>query len=51
MWSMEVLGEERLVLMPSIIKPLKKWKRSKFKKNYMSTSKRWGKITITHKDK
>ena len=37
--------------MPSVIKPLKRWKRSKFKKNYMSTSKRWGKITITYKDK
>jgi len=51
MRSMEVLGEKWVVLVPSIIKPLKKWKRSKFKKNYMSTSKRWGKITITQKEK
>lgn len=37
--------------MPSVIKPLKKWKRSKFKRNYMSSAKRWGKVIITHKEK
>ena len=37
--------------MPSIIPPLKKRKNSKFKKKPMASNKRWGKLTITQKEK
>ena len=37
--------------MPSVIKPLTKIKKSKFKKKYLASNKRWGKVVITQKEK
>lgn len=37
--------------MPSIIKPLTKIKKSKFKKKYLASNKRWGNVVITYKEK
>ncbi len=36
--------------MPSIIKPLTKIKKSKFKKNYLASNKRWGNVVTTYKE-
>jgi hypothetical protein len=37
-------------IMPSIIKPLTKIKKSKFKKNYLASNKRWGNVVTTYKE-
>ena len=36
--------------MPSVIQPLKKLKKSKFKKKYLASNKRWSSIVITYKE-
>ena len=36
--------------MPSIIKPLTKIKKSKFKKKYLASNKRWGQVITTYKE-
>jgi hypothetical protein len=36
--------------MPSIIKPLIRIKKSKFKKNYLASNKRWGEVVTTYKE-
>ena len=36
--------------MPSVIKPLTKIKKSKFKKNYLASNKRWGNVVTTYKE-
>jgi len=36
--------------MPSIIKPLTKIKKSKFKKKYLTSNKRWGEVITTYKE-
>ena len=36
--------------MPSVIKPLTKIKKSKFKKKYLSSNKRWGEVVTTYKE-
>ncbi len=36
--------------MPIAIRPLTKLKRSKFKKNYLSSNKRWGQVVVTYKE-
>jgi hypothetical protein len=38
-------------IVPSVIQPLKKFKKSKFKKNYLASNKRWGKVVVTYKEK
>ena len=42
---------EREAVMPSIIKPLKKTKKSKFKKKYIASNKRWSQVVVTYKEK
>ncbi len=37
-------------IVPSIIKPLTKIKKSKFKKKYLASNKRWSSIVITYKE-
>ena len=36
--------------MPSVIQPLKKLKKSKFKKKYLASNKRWSSVVITYKE-
>ena len=36
--------------MPSVIQPLKKLKKSKFKKKYLASNKRWGQVVTTYKE-
>ena len=36
--------------MPSVIQPLKKLKKSKFKKKYLASNKRWGDVVTTYKE-
>jgi len=33
--------------MASTIKPLKRWKKTAWKKKYLTQSQRWGKVTVT----
>ena len=36
--------------MPSILKPLTKIKKSKFKKKYLASNERWGEVVTTYKE-
>jgi len=33
-----------------VIRPLKKLKKSKFKKKHLASNKRWGNVTVTYKE-
>jgi hypothetical protein len=43
--------DEGKTVMASAIRPLKRLKRSKFKKNYLSSNERWGQVVVKHKEK
>ena len=42
-----VEGEARMTV---AIRPLKRLKKYKFKKNYLDSNKRWGQVVVTYKE-